>query len=42
MGGVIHVAQEQPEDLRPRLDSLAIYVAALKVLVNELDVAVRR
>ena len=42
IGGVIHTAQEQPEDMRPRLDSLAIYVAALKTLVNELDFALRR
>ena len=42
IGGVIHIAEVQPEEMRPRLDSFAIYVAALKALVNELDVAVRR
>ncbi|MBI4626914.1 MAG: hypothetical protein HY736_27290 [Verrucomicrobia bacterium] len=42
VGGVIHIAEVEPEETRPRLDSFAIYVAALKTLVNELDFAVRR
>ena len=42
VGVVINIAKVEPEETRPRLDSFAIYVAALKTLVNELDFAVRQ